>query len=415
MGLENLKSIFNEGVGNPFTTPPIDNQTPVLDKYSPSEINSDVVLDEYPGITKYVSPLNDEYNGITFGNNFYEGSQFDDLLDMRIPQDDIKRYQDKTFDDRLNNTISDNILNINPYTGTAFDDEQTIGPTDVPYFAKDYVFNTIKPNPVLSDVNPPTTDMSSQIESIYNKTMTLSTTDFDYFNRDREFKTPPKNKEERPNISSVNPAPIIFKDQGDIGNKRNQFNLLYDGNEQNAKQLKQDLSGVGPITLRLERETFGFNEPYIISPMGGKDSGREFPVARSMKDIKRLSQYLFSPKGLAFFAKQNLLGANSVNYFPTYDWSGNRGIGKSKQRFRSLYLQSSTLAASTRLLGYGTPNILAERDFPVGEFLINDLFGDGTYSNHILFEPYTKANEETFNDPSGDSNGGFNFGNFLLE
>ena len=105
MGLENLKSIFNEGVGNPFTTPPIDNQTPVLDKYSPSEINSDVVLDEYPGITKYVSPLNDEYNGITFGNNFYEGSQFDDLLDMRIPQDDIKRYQDKTFDDRLNNTI----------------------------------------------------------------------------------------------------------------------------------------------------------------------------------------------------------------------------------------------------------------------------------------------------------------------
>ena len=90
MGLENLKSIFSEGAGNPFTstppgassgfnrgvgnsftTSPIDNQTPVLDEYTPSNIESDVVLDEYPGITKYVSPFNNEYDSITFGNNFY--------------------------------------------------------------------------------------------------------------------------------------------------------------------------------------------------------------------------------------------------------------------------------------------------------------------------------------------------------
>ena len=164
--------------------------------------------------------------------------------------------------------------------------------------------------------------------------------------------------------------------------KSEQFTLLYDGNEQNSKQLKRDLPGnenIDTNTLRLERETFGFNEPYIISPMGETDSGREFPIARSMKDIKRLSQYLFSPKGLAFFAKQNLLGANSIINFSDLGLEGGfsdflgdaRRIGmskrklfSSKQRFKSVYLQTSTLASSTRVLGYATPNVLVSRDFP---------------------------------------------------
>ena len=48
--------------------------------------------------------------------------------------------------------------------------------------------------------------------------------------------------------------------------KSEQFTLLYDGNAQNAKQLKRDLPGnenIDTNTLRLEREVFGFNEPFI--------------------------------------------------------------------------------------------------------------------------------------------------------
>jgi len=106
----------------------------------------------------------------------------------------------------------------------------------------------------------------------------------------------------------------------------------------------------------------GAGEPYIISeipPDGGLKGGRltnfasrDIPFVREATDTLRLTKYLSSPAGLAFIAKQNLLGLNSEAEWPlTLDipFMGRKTITvRTPQRFGTLYNPLSTLAAATK-------------------------------------------------------------------
>lgn len=119
---------------------------------------------------------------------------------------------------------------------------------------------------------------------------------------------------------------------------------------------------------------FGGREPYIISKIPkGEDrelqGSRSIPAMRSATDVTRLTKFLSSPAGIAFFAKQNALGfiSNTVYRERSRDSEGKEIIKSTSQLLKSpgtkSYLQSSTLAAAARLVGTD-PNVLVKRGLP---------------------------------------------------
>ena len=135
---------------------------------------------------------------------------------------------------------------------------------------------------------------------------------------------------------------------------------------------------------------FGAGEPYIISDIptgeglkGGRlinFASRNFPILRAATDTLRLTKYLTSPAGLAFIAKQNLLGLNSKIETPLLSLRGEQPPTLvSPQRFGTFYNPLSALgAAGSRLLGT-TPNILFRRDE-----LLPGLFVATSYSQTVF-------------------------------
>ena len=455
MGLEKLKSVFND-------------------------INIDVNTGEDSSRFESLDTVQDNLNGFQFSpisvllsNGKYEQYLTDTPGAPLLTPTNLD-YNSAQYDPRLgkkvtNFQIGQNNIEINSkndYLGTFYDDEQTIGPTDVPYFAKEYVFNTDRPNPLISFNNnyplAPQVVFEGQRPDLFgfqhNPFMTIpnlymSSTpgaptefvegaEFDYrttkydpridratqqsfnsqntyqgsakytestlgpassdtnsgvshFKYDRTFSTDnsilatlPEDSEitvNIPNFTFTNNPQSFFKapgtdttlekisEHGDEGDKSIQFSKLY-GNDHTAKQLKVDLNpgiGVDKSHFDIRRDssrTFAGKEPYIVTNIGSDTvSGRSLPFSRSKTDIKRLSNFLFSKEGINFFLKQNLLGANSYVQFSNKDILGERKLYSSKQRVKSYYLQSSTLAASTRLLGNTVPNVLVDREFPISE------------------------------------------------
>ena len=115
-------------------------------------------------------------------------------------------------------------------------------------------------------------------------------------------------------------------------------------------------------------------EPYIVSHLptdnflsGGRipnAGSRSVPIVRAVTDTLRLTKYLSSAAGVAFIAKQNALGfIGSRSESPFLSLKGEQpSTLVSPQRFNSLYNPLSTLGSSlTRLLGT-TPNVLLRRD-----------------------------------------------------
>ena len=131
-----------------------------------------------------------------------------------------------------------------------------------------------------------------------------------------------------------------------------------------------------PNIRGLSRNAFlgmGQGEPYIISNLpdgdiGGLDGGRvqnfasrSIPIVRAGVDALRLGKYLVSPSGLLTIAKQNALGLFSrVDYTKTL--FGIETKITSPQRFGTFYNPLATAgSALARLLGT-TPNVLIRRD-----------------------------------------------------
>ena len=241
MGLENLKSIF-------------------------SYINTDV---------------NTRENGTAFESELLPGqviSRFN--FNNPIPSTDF--FQDPpegftiNFDDKGTGLGNSKFIDVN----TKFDDDKTIE-----FETRSRTFSVDRPLKLIGEDDSGLFQLQSQesFESQFALQELAGGQDPQIFDKDkilfRYISEQGNNKE------------INIKESRDGVSE--QFNLLYYGNEQNAKKLKRDLSGIDTNTLRLERELFGFNEPFITSPIGEIDSGREFPIARSTKDLERLGKYLW--------------------------------------------------------------------------------------------------------------------------
>ena len=138
------------------------------------------------------------------------------------------------------------------------------------------------------------------------------------------------------------------------------------------------------------------DEPYIIhgiptmdNQIGGtgrakNSGGRSIPLVRSLTDTLRITQFLSSPAGISFIAKQNALGiVGSSSESPSVNDPDSR-ITISPQRFGALYNPLSTLHAvgggslvgeNSRINGYGIPDYLVRRDYQIGDLQGLDVGG----------------------------------------
>ena len=149
---------------------------------------------------------------------------------------------------------------------------------------------------------------------------------------------------------------------------------------------------------------------FIVSKIG--DSGRNInaggrfnPLQRSLTDLDRITKFMASPAGSTFMFRQN---AHTTTPIPVVRIGDS--LIKTPQRFSSIYNPLSTLASvGPRVLGQGVPNVLFKRTQPNGgEIVANMITGllgpglaYGKYTNSINDEIY-----QTFNNGQVGSVGG---------
>jgi hypothetical protein len=160
-------------------------------------------------------------------------------------------------------------------------------------------------------------------------------------------------------------------------------------------------------------------EPYYIKKVRKTNSGGVFDglttqVEQAGRDVVRISKFLTSPAGLAFFAKQNLLGINArPNPY------GSKGVSLTKepgalekgflkeggklarwlplaQKYKPFYIQSSTLAnVASGLIGVqGSRIVRFDRDWPLES---GGAFG-GSNLNYTDYHNLTHHKNFTYDD-----------------
>tara|TARA_Y100000593_G_scaffold49265_1_gene92812 strand:- start:4151 stop:7354 length:3204 start_codon:yes stop_codon:yes gene_type:complete len=125
-------------------------------------------------------------------------------------------------------------------------------------------------------------------------------------------------------------------------------------------------------------------EPYIVGRMpkqsGEQKSGVEkikdelirmadaySPLKNAVGDVERIGKYLSSANGVAFIAKQELLGAMSKTVHVVTDDKGNRQLVRGRQRHGAFYDPiRGTLASVGSRLFQGGDNVLYTRTPPAG-------------------------------------------------
>ena len=170
------------------------------------------------------------------------------------------------------------------------------------------------------------------------------------------------------NEQDVNYAPLDIKDP--VDNKSIQFNTLYNSNQsakefksiERGRELKFDSSNEQDRIFTPQRR-FGDRglEPYVVTDIpdnsNGRDFGRDFPAERSKNDLLRITRFLSSGKGIEFIAKQNFLGLNSKVITTGLSGTGKLEKKAGNQRFQTSYNPASTLASLIRVLGGQVPNL----------------------------------------------------------
>jgi len=110
------------------------------------------------------------------------------------------------------------------------------------------------------------------------------------------------------------------------------------------------------------------SEPYMVSKIGDRTwSTQEFSPGRAGADVKRIGKFLFSPAGIAFIAKQNLIPLMSKTVYGDIDSFGNPVIKQGStiaKGFQQAYSPLSSPAAAAVHLAGAQPNALLERTFP---------------------------------------------------
>jgi hypothetical protein len=386
LGLEHLSSVFAEGVGT--NNSQIEGrhsseliQEPELhwDNHSLYDFNTptDNIVD-YQNSAKggftYISPqpfpdgftLNFNKSGYTFGEGDRGNSKFINITSqnygtlthtgleafqfypLSIGNSRYGQYLSETPGAPTNvenyeavgfNKTYDSINYKTGYTGTKYDDEDTIGIDRFPYFKKSRTFNVDRPESSFSFTNPPSNineyKKSKQFDLLYNDDQTSN----------------------------------------DVTDLSVSLNFNRSGLENNPGGFKP-----------LAREGFRGGEPYHISKILNEGDrrtfGREFPIQRSINDVGRIGKFLTSSAGLLFIAKQNFLGLNSKVVYNDNSLGLEKKAGN--QRFKNLYNPLSTMGSLVRLLGGQVPNVglgfLLDREDPMS---IGSLFKSSTYGEFV--------------------------------
>tara|TARA_R100001377_G_scaffold12435_1_gene6224 strand:- start:3159 stop:5123 length:1965 start_codon:yes stop_codon:yes gene_type:complete len=150
---------------------------------------------------------------------------------------------------------------------------------------------------------------------------------------------------------------------------------------------------------------FGFsrgNEPYIVSEIGGEGrrtnkGNRILPFGRAKTDFKRIGKYMLSPSGLLELALKNANLLNKTVTIRDGDELKNKPL-----RFNAGFSPLSLMGAvGARLLGQGMPNFLFSSGFSKGYSEAGNLFdfpkipGDDP-TNFKLNDTFTGANQNVF-------------------
>ena len=382
MGLENLKSIFAEGVGvnnsaiSGRHTPPrpedystLDN-IPIVNIYTPSEFGGGIhesILTNYPQLD--LDP--DRMRGGSNLDNIYK-SDYEPLL-----------------------TISDTHLSHGGGINSTF--------------AVDY-FSIGRPpgmtpgqSPILDTLLRGEKSFVTNIEAA-SGTHPFQTEGFDprvlqakrgtsYINIDKSYKKPsnPTDYSTAGNGNGFGGVGFTPIHGGNFGgpNLESLGAQFYNGAEDNENNLNwknlynknhtakdnPSWQGITPISypnvnrskLKIEkhsdrRET----EPYIVTDIGdvggayiARSPDRETPGTRLQDDLERITNYLSSPDGIQFIVKQNFLGRQGRVTF--VDKNGN--LLQGGLRFKALYNPASTLLSVSQRAA-GRPIVQVDRTEP---------------------------------------------------
>ena len=449
MGLENLSSVFAEGVGvnhSQIEGRHSSELQPELHWSNHSLLDFDTMGDnkvDYQNIAKggftYVPPqpfpdgftLNFNKSGYSFGDSELGNSKFINITSqnygtlnynglkafnfspLSIGNSRYEQYISETPGaptnvadygvDGFNKTYDD--INYNTtYTGTKYDDQQTI------YFSDQYgskTFNVDRPDPLFSSVNLPLSYGLQNLDTSYDDEQIIGASTsplaHHWFTHDRTFNVDKPN----PELTLDNPPKSTSLEYGKEIDKSTQFDMLYEKHHV-AKDFKKH---GGDLYLNKESDmlvskwgAWGSRgaEPYIVTDIDNdRVSGRDFPVMRSLTDVKRILKFMSSPKGIEFIVKQNFLGLNSK---VVYTEENNKDVLEKKagnQRFKNLYNPLSTMGSLVRILGGQVPNLgigfLLDREDPSTS---------STYSD-VVNSSGPGSQENEFSKPAGSGLTGF--------
>ena len=131
------------------------------------------------------------------------------------------------------------------------------------------------------------------------------------------------------------------------------------------------------------------------------------PINRAITDTLRIGQYLTSPAGVGFILAQNFLGKNTKNIFLGKDG----GVFSSEQRFKKAYNPASTLLQTLGRAGFGPVGLLDKTEPD-----IKSLFGSEKYgSTNVLGGNIPFDVNESYNKGSGGESNAFGFKQFKNE
>ena len=223
-----------------------------------------------------------------------------------------------------------------------------------------------------------------------------------------------KNNPSWQGISAVNYGPNVNRDKLDIRDSKSNSSFF----SPSRNSIIDNLS-----------------EPYIISKIG--DNGRtqnagnrSIPIMRALTDTERISKFLASPAGLSFIAKENIystiqipvVGHQPKNSSVTsglksmFEKEGDTGGGlrRVQQRFGVTYNPLQTLfSVGGRIVGQGLPNVLFKRSgLDLGLDTLDDKLGVNTF---FLPQEYgVKSTRDGFNiHDEAFTNTGESFGDKL--
>ena len=151
--------------------------------------------------------------------------------------------------------------------------------------------------------------------------------------------------------------------------------LVYDYSNSSTNRDNLDIHApvLGSTGVTNVRRGWMATEPYNVTPIGTRSwSTREFSAGRAAYDVERIGKFIFSPAGLAFAAKQNLVPLMSKRVSSFYDQGNKRFVLHKGNMYDDGYMQAyfptSTIAATAAHLT-GMPNYLVERSYPFSKAL----------------------------------------------